>query len=151
MWHAPTLPAPSGPIWAHVQPRTQGRARTLRCLRQTSKKPLYGTNNVPYVLKCVVLRVSFTFYRTLQIGHPQQKWLSLQEPHRNSVQKGVLYSPPSFFLSWFLRQLLELQNLGLNVNLKILGLSVMIHPLFAHYLFTIWQLLAENDIPWLGA
>ena len=98
-------------VSAHVWPRAQGRAqgsgraqaRALRCLRQTSKKTPPGQNIIPYMLKCVVLHLLITFHRILQIWHPQQKWVSLPGPHRNSVQKDVLCSPPSFFSSRFLR------------------------------------------------
>ena len=58
-----------------VQGRAQGRdrARALRCLRQTSKNKPPRKNNIPHILKCVVLRVLVTLCGTLQILHFQQK------------------------------------------------------------------------------
>ena len=116
MWNAPTPPIPRRrqcgmphraltQAWSNMSPcLAPGPGLGLGPLLSTAdlKKTASGKDLHPYMLKCVVLRVLVTFYGTLQIWHSRQKWLSLQEPHRNSVHKNVLCIPPFSFSSCLL-------------------------------------------------
>ena len=53
--------------------------------------------------------------KILQVWYLQPKWLSQQDPHRNSVQEPGPNAPRSFTLTRFIEEFLEWKNLGQNV------------------------------------
>ena len=96
MWNAPPCPNPSvGPYEPVVGPG-RARAGALRCLRQTSKKARPGKNNIPYMLKCVVLDVLVIFMELCKYGIPSRN----DYHHKNCIgilNKKTCFAAPHLF------------------------------------------------------
>ena len=82
-------------------------------------------NNIPYVLKYIVLVILVTFCGTLQIWHPQHKWLLLQESPRNSVLGAGLKVQMPWIPIRFPKSFLEIENLGQNVIVHLCTLDYL--------------------------